>query len=257
MKYFWMAVLATLCAGSLAAQTADKPSKRIFSGEISGQKVLFGVRGGISFSSFGGDIRKVWEGDFTEKAVVGWNAGIVFDCPMLKSLYFQPGLFVKTKDFGMNEANAEYSREIAGRSNYLVIPLLFSYRYDIKKNLQCEFNFGPFIGNGLSGRVSDTKKFNGGETSGDTWFNPEYGDAGKIERKELAFFGDDLEDSFGLNRFDTGLCFGVGITVSHFYFGVQYDLGLANIANRDCWNPGTKFHTHNFSIMLGFNLGSR
>ena len=74
----------------------------------------------------------------------------------------------------------------------------------------------------------------------------------KVEEEEM--FGDNRENSFGIKKSDLGVVIGTGITINRFYFGLQYDMGLKNLANKSAWAPGYKFRNNSITIQLGFNL---
>lgn len=240
----------------------SQSKREVFDPKISKARLNFGIRGGINFNSFGPDISHAWDNDLEQKSDLGWNVGIVFDCPILESFYFQPGAFYKTRGFNFSETNPMYSRHISGSPNWLMFPLLFSYRYQIKKGMQLEFNLGPYIGVGIGGSVRDVVfNHSGWEEGGDdeTGFepgglNPDYVDPKKAEVVERKFFGSDLEESFGISKSDFGLVIGTGLTINRFYVGFQYDLGLTNLRDDSCWAENVRFRNGAATILVGINF---
>lgn len=252
MKKLTLFVMLLLFA---AANAGAQEKKKAFDSSISKHPVVFGIRGGINFNEFGPDITKVWDTALKKKSENGWNIGLIVDCPILGSLHFQPGIFYKTKGFKLAESEVDFTRQVHGSAQYLEFPLLLSYRYNVKRGLQLEFNVGPYIGTGLKGTVSDYTYPKGQQTGTvHPGLAPDLatGEDPIIVRRD--FFGDDLDDSFGIKKSDMGLCLGIGMTVNRFYIGFQYDWGLKNLCNEVCWGSKYRFRNSSATILIGFNI---
>ena len=92
--------------------------------------------------------------------------------------------------------------------------------------MKVHLNAGPYVAVGLAGKQKD--------------------DDIKV---------DAFSDEGGLSRFDGGLSFGAGIGFDKFYFGLGYDLGLANILNDEIWDTDeVKDRNRSFHITVGFNF---
>ena len=108
--------------------------------------------------------------------------------------------------------------EYAGEIGYLEIPVLVSYRYPLNDKLKIYADVGPYFSQKLSSN-----------------FNDEW-----------------------LKKSDAGLVLGAGMKLKKFSLGVQYDLGLTNIANTPDYLMTTKsLKTKLFSINVAFTFSVR
>lgn len=252
MKKSFLLIVCLLCGLTLCAQESPR---KAFDSTIARHPVIFGIRGGINFNGFGPDLEKVWDTSLKKRSDSGWNIGLIVDCPILESFYFQPGIYFKTKGFKLAESEEDFTRQVRGKANYLEFPLLFSYRYNVKRGLQFEFNLGPYIGVGMSGTVSDyTYPKSGDAATPPAGLNPDLGvnEDPKIITRD--YFGDDLETSFGIKKSDIGITLGIGMTVNRFYIGVQHSMGLKNLSNDVCWGSDIRFRNHSTTLLIGFNI---
>lgn len=211
MKKILLILVCVLSTLTASAQYASDASGSFFSTERSDQPVTFGIRGGVNLAK----ISESYDGySASTKNYTGFNVGVSVDIPMLQSLYLQSGLYYTVKGAKIDEVKCNPS--------YLEIPVLASYRYNFSDAVQLQINVGPYFAYGVGGKWKDT----------------EYDD-------EEDFFGDDFK------RFDAGLAFGGGLTFSHIYVGINYDLGLTNIMKGDD-DGSTKNRC--LSINVGYNF---
>ena len=222
-----------------SAQFAEGRESKIFSiGSASGEKIEFGLRSGLNFSSLSVSDE---DDDEESKSRFSYNFGIVADIPIAQNIYLQPGLFLTNKGnkYTYEDEDYDYKEELTIELPYLEIPVLVSYRHNLSNNLKWSIDFGPYLAFGIgSGKVKYKETYDGESESG-----------------SIDAFGDD-DDTFGLNKFDAGLRFGTGIIFGKSYIGIQYGLGMANIANEDYWGDGDDFSIKNrtFSINIGYNF---
>lgn len=230
---FLVASILTLSQDILAKKPHDKD-----------HKISFGIRTGINISSIGGDFKNTLN-EFTDlNNKIGFDVGAIIDVPIWKALYVQSGLFFTTK--GAETKYEESDEENKGTPNdekkgsfnamYLEIPILLSYRFNLDKNMKWHIHFGPYIAYGIGGKARYANSENG-----------------ERQEKKSDFFGKS-DDSYGFNRFDTGLSFGTGLSFKHHYIGLQYELGLANVANKTYWGKKTSFKMNNLAISYGYNF---
>ena len=117
----------------------------------------------------------------------------------------------------------------------------------MSKSVNLQVNAGPHFALGLGGKYKEE-------------WNETYEGVTESGSDDIPFFGKSKDDKekFGAKRFDLGLSFGAGVTIKkHVYIGIQYDLGLMNMAIHDeegGWSDKTKFHNRNFAIQLGYNF---
>lgn len=211
MKKILLVLVCAICTLTASAQYASDASGSFFSTERSDQPVTFGIRGGVNLAK----ISESYDGySASTKNYTGFNVGVSMDIPMLQSLYLQSGLYYTVKGAKIEEVKCNPS--------YLEIPILASYRYNFSDAIQLQINVGPYFAYGLGGKWKDTESDD-----------------------EEDFFGDDFK------RFDAGLAFGGGFTFSHFYVGLNYDLGLTNIM-KDGDDGSAKNRC--LSINVGYNF---
>ncbi|WP_294618385.1 porin family protein [uncultured Bacteroides sp.] len=207
---------------------------------VNAQGVNFGVRAGMNVANAGGDFKDEMK-DVDFKSRVGFHVGVIADVELSEKFYLQPGLYFTTK--GLKSEDKEgMGYEEKYNLNYLELPILASYRFNLSDNVQWQINAGPYFAVGVGGKVKGTD-FDG------------------IEYKYDAFGvadEDSDEEKGGLKRFDAGLSFGTGITYNKIYFGIKYDLGLANIADKKAWtgenDKGQKIRNRNFAISVGYTF---
>lgn len=216
------------------------------------QKVNFGVRAGMNVANAGGDFKdKEYVGEDTDfKSKIGFHVGVIADIELSKSFYLQPGLYFTTKGLKSEykEEGYDYSEKTNYNLNYLELPILASYRFDIADNIKWHINAGPYFALGVGGKVKVT----------------EIDEGDKTEYKYDAFGvadEDSDEEKGGLKRFDAGLSFGTGISLNKIYIGIKYDLGLVNIADKKVWggygddgNKNLKIKNRNFAVSVGYTF---
>lgn len=228
MKKIFLTIACAVCALAVSAQRASSSSSSFFSTEKADQPITIGVRAGMNFSNFTGDIDDL-------DSRIGFNAGVVVDFPLMQSLYLQSGLFVTQKGAKYEEDG----EEMKCNPLYIQIPVLASYRYNFSDATQLQVNFGPYLAYGISGK-----------------YKVEMEDMGK---GEIDFFGDD-DDQFGGKRFEVGLQVGAGVTINKFYIGCAYEFGLTNAFDSK-WDTDEdddpisfKGKNSNFMINVGYNF---
>lgn len=223
-------------------------------GGVNAQSVSIGVRAGLNVANAGGDFKdnKYYGEDTDFKSKVGFHVGVIADIELSKSFYLQPGLYFSTKGLKAEDKgnSAEYSEELNYNLNYLELPILASYRFNISDNVKWHINAGPYFALGVGGKLKTTVTEDGEKTEYKT-------DAFGIEKEDAE------ESKGGLKRFDAGLSFGTGISISKIYIGIKYDLGLANIADKksEMWsgfgedeNKALKVRNRNFAISVGYTF---
>ena len=216
MKKFLFVLVCAISTLTTSAQYASDASRSFFSTKKSDQSVTLGIRGGLNIAN----LTISEDGyDLSLKDNVGFNIGVCVDIPMMESLYLQSGLYYTVK--GSKEEDGDL--EVKYTPSYLEIPILVSYRYNFSDFTQLQVNFGPYIAYGIGGKWK--KEYEGETEEGD-------------------FFDDSIK------KFDAGLAFGAGITLGHVYVGVNYDLGLTNIAK----DSDSSIKNRCFSINVGYNL---
>ncbi len=219
---------------------------------VQAQESGFGVRGSLNFSNVGdkydgevsdGESASDEEEDF--KSRVGFSLGVIYDWGLSENFYIQPGLYFTTRGGKLEENYEGETYEEKYNLNYLQIPVLASYRIDISDNMQWQINAGPYLAYGIGGKVK-WEDSSDGET--------ESGDYDVFGTTEGDYNEENYEEKGGLKRFDAGLSFGTGVSFNKLYVGLSYDLGLANIADKDEWGDDYSLKNRNFSVSVGYNF---
>ncbi len=226
MKKLILAAVAAVCALGVSAQRASDTGEFSFwDGDKTEQKIVIGPRVGLNIAN-----ASMEEGNYSYSpdSKVGFNAGVAVEFPIVRSFYVNTGLFYTTKGCKIKEDGDETTANLG----YLSLPLYASYRLNFAEQSQLQVNVGPYFAYGVNGKIKEK----------------EDGD----EYKYDAFGNDD--DQGGLKRFDCGLGFGLGYTFNRIYLGIEYQLGLTNIADKKTWGDDTTFKTRNFSISVGYNF---
>lgn len=240
-KLILLTVLGLAGAATVSAQSLGN----MFGNDEKGE-ITFGVRAGMNISNISGEYGPKSKLNLDSR--IGFQVGAIVDLPITNGFYIQPGLFITTRGAKKKttERDEEYTYKSTDKYNpiYLQIPVLASFRTDISQSVKVQVNVGPYFSLGLGGKQKS-----------------EYEETGlSTEKEEMPFFGKstDKEEHFGAKRFDLGLSFGAGVTIKeHYYVGIQYDLGLMNMAIHDReygWGDKAKFHNGNFAIQLGYNF---
>lgn len=185
-------------------------------GAVKAQKGIWGVRGGINLSKVNEKVDGGYAADYKNK--VGYRFGIICDGGITEDFYLQSGLYFTSLGAKLGGATVDL--------HYLQFPILASYRIALTDRMKLHLNAGPYVSVGLAGKQkADGIKVNA------------------------------FSDEGGLSRFDGGLSFGAGIGFGKFYFGLGYDLGLANILSDKVWDTDEiKTRNRNFHISVGFNF---
>lgn len=230
MKKFFIVIACAVLSLSASAQRASSSSSSFFSTEKVDGGVQFGIRAGLNLANVSAS-----EDDYSYSpdSRATFHVGVIADIPLMESLYVQTGLFLQNKGFKIKNSDEDEGFKQTAKPMYLELPILASYRYNFSDALQLQINAGPYLAYGIGGKIKE-------EFDGDS--------------EEYDYFGsDDDDDSYGVKRFDMGLQFGAGLTISkHYYLGVSYQLGLTNIA--DGAEDGYSLKNKNLMISVGYNF---
>lgn len=188
-----IAILFLVC--SLTASAQDSP-------------FTWGVKTGMTLNSGSVDI------DFVDqKTRLGFLVGATVDYALTNDFYLQSGLFFMTKGAKIVIDTDVLRGEITVNQMYLQLPVTAAYKLSVNDNLKIVFNAGPYVAYGIGGK---TKL------------------GGSLDIPSLELNLSDKFNSFGddaLKRFDFGITAGVGAEFGKIAVGVNYDLGLIDIAD--------------------------
>lgn len=216
MKKLFLSLLAmgAVMTASAQADLFDNPDNKDY----------FGAR--ISL-----DISSTADGNSTYSNGAGFSIGGVYNIPLYKNLYFEPGLslFYDTfgEEFGIIDANMNYigTKDGSIRNLGFRIPLVAGYHFDFTDDMQVSVFTGPQL------NLSLLAKEHCGSYS-------------------KSIFGDD-----GFKHVDLQWAIGVGFTWQKYYVSFSGGIGMTKV--RD-WKPAPgvidSFRRNNFSITLGYNF---
>lgn len=184
--------------------------------EHSSTEIYYGLRLGLSLATVNSDDPMLDGGS----ARTGLNVGAVlgFGLSNAAPVYLETGLFYTEK----GGKGTYQSKRFTYSLNYLDVPLIVKYHFDVYDDVTIQPFLGGYLGVGISGKVKD------------------YG-----ERQAF----DSFDDSF-FKRFDAGLKLGCGVEYQMLYGELGYDFGLANI----CHDDFDTSHNGNFYINIGVNF---
>lgn len=170
------------------------------------------AKGGIDFStlsSFNG-----------VKSQTGFHLGIVYDIPISKKMYFQPGLLLTTNGFKFDKTESVKDANISMYA--LEVPLICSFRPRISNTMKLIADFGLYARYGLWG----TKKyvFTDSSTTRTTPFD-------------------------AYNRLDVGLNLGLGLSYKQLSLTGSYQIGFTN-AEKEIAN----FKHQKYRMSVGYSF---
>lgn len=247
-KAMVVAAAVMIGVGSTGAATTylfDNPENRTY----------LGVRVGIDISSAanGG-------GYYNNKA--GFSAGAVYNIPLWRNLYFEPGLSVFYNPFGTTSFDTyEVSRPVIDNSGMPVIgsdgkpvtteeevryqidgsirnfgfrvPLLVGYHFDFAEDIKVHVYTGPQFNLSLLARY--------------------HSEGVKVPEAYAPAESFSLFGTNGFKHFDMQWNFGAGLSYQDYYVGLSGSWGLTDMKSGTALLP-RNLHRNLFSINLGYNF---
>lgn len=182
-------------------------------------EMYYGLRIGPSFSKVNSDDEDLDGGSWQ----TGLNIAVIMGIPLTTDmpLYIETGLAYTEKGGKKKVTSLDgVKKKMTYDLNYLEIPIVLKYIYDVDDEFTLQPYFGGYLACGVSGKIKNYE-----------------------ERKAFSSFSDDA-----FQRFDGGLRFGLGAGYNVFYADLAFDLGLSNICH-DMFDT-----SHNRSITLNFGV---
>ena len=206
-----LVAIATLTA---TAQTYSGSSFYDRENPMGTGSMYYGFRIGPTFSTVNSDDANLDGGNSQTGLTLGAVMGIQLsdDIP----LFLETGLSYTEKGGKKTLTGKKMTYDL----NYLEIPILVKYIYDIDGHFSVQPLFGGYLSYGISGKI---KNFG--------------------ERQALDSFSDTT-----FKRFDGGLRIGCGVCYDLFYADLSYDIGLSNICH-DTFDT-----SHNGCLYLNFGV---
>jgi hypothetical protein len=178
----------------------------------------FGVRGGFNLTNMS---EKVDVGGMNVTANTkfkpGFQIGVVGEYAISDAFAVQPGILFATQGAKMEDDDflgMGMKMKTTLNINYLQVPINAQYKLVLGDNMNLLLQAGPYFGFAVSGKIKTEVSFLGQSEKGNN---------------KIDFGCADGE----MRRLDFGLGFGVGLQFANIQVGVGYNLGLANLSNRD------------------------
>lgn len=163
----------------------------------------------------------------------GFSVGAIYNLPVYKQFYFEPGLMFFYNTMGVKpfEIN-DHLYDGSVRNLGLRLPLNVGYDFDVLDNLTIGFFTGPWLNFNITAREHTLPDFEGPEpTSSENLFDR------------------------GWKRFDLQWGFGLKVRFAgHYYLGLSGGLGLTPLARYGSDNKPFKMYRNSFGVALGYNF---
>lgn len=160
-----------------------------------------GIKGGLNLASLSTD------GNNDKNLKMGFHAGVFTKIPLNESFAIQPELLYSGKGIKVNyDESIIADGETKFNLNYIDVPvkLVFNLAEDF------EFQLGPYISYLVNANVDTDAEFFGGDVNAQDELNREH-----------------------FHAFDYGLTAGLGFDLDPMIFGLNYNLGLQQVAKDD------------------------
>ena len=214
MKRFMTLALVAIATLTATAQTYSGSSFYDRENPMGTGSMYYGFRIGPTFSTVNSDDANLDGGNsqtgLTLGAVMGFQ--LSDDIP----LFLETGLSYTEKGGKKTLAGKKMTYDL----NYLEIPILVKYIYDIDGHFSVQPLFGGYLSYGISGKIKNFGERHAQDSFSDTTFK----------------------------RFDGGLRIGCGVGYDLFYADLSYDIGLSNICH-DTFDT-----SHNGCLYLNFGV---
>lgn len=207
-----LVALATFAGASAQADIFDNPDN----------KAYIGARLGLDISSAAGNSKMF--SDFYNNGA-GFTLGAVYNIPVYKNLYVEPGLSMFYNTFGqdlfVDNTNKKIDSSI--RNFGFRVPMLVGYHFDFTDDVRV----APFTGPQLNLSV----------------LAREHVDSDSYD--DHSIFGE-----YGFKHVDLQWVFGVGVSYERYYLSVSGGVGMTRCMSIG----GNHFRRNTFNISIGYNF---
>lgn len=173
-------------------------------------KVRFGLKGGVNFADMKYEPKDNTNGMPNSNSLTSYHIGLVADMPLTGFLSVQPGVMLNsigTKAEYKNSTLGDYTMKV--NPVYVDIPVNLLFKAGIGDNSKFYIGAGPYLGYGVSGKVtySADTPLGSGQTDHDIKFGNGNGDDLKS-----ADIGGNILAGFEFNNLLVGAQYGLSFT---------------------------------------------
>ncbi len=248
-----MKAIKTLAAAALlftaAASTANAQNYMFDNPE---NRTYFGIRAGI-------DVCSTNNGGPLYSSKPGFSAGIVYDIPLWKNLYFEPGLSLFYNVFGTYTTQTQKVvwTDPEGNENSRDVPFavdgsLRNFGFRLPLNLGYHFDFAPDLSvhvfTGFQLNLSVVARYHQNDV-----IEP---DGTRVASESVSAFG-----TGGFKHADIQWNFGAGITYGRYYMSVGGSVGCTQMKEASVIAAGPyeaklnrNMHRNTINISVGYNF---
>lgn len=221
-KYIVAVCMMVLAVVSANAQTSvvNNPNNKAYFGLRIGADIT--CPGNISSQGIGLDIFNTGG---------GVEFGGIYNIPLVANLYIEPGLKLYYDSYSMNdkfvEAMTDDPRISMSFNKFgMRIPVMIGYHFDVTDNVKLSLFTGPEFEIGFTANMKATGY-------------------GKSMSESL------YSDDGGMRRGNIIWGIGAGMSIRHFYFGINGGIGMLNMISD---SDGESFHENRVTISVGYNF---
>lgn len=211
MKKLFIALTSLVSALTVSAQADlfDNPGNHPF----------LGIRVGLDVSSAASSKLDCYNNG------VGFNIGAVYNIPVYKNLYVEPGLSLFYNTFGTETVNGLSGKTIDGsiRNFGFRVPIVAGFNFDFTDDIRV----APFTGPQLNMSVIARDHYDDGSIDGHSIFG-----------------------EYGFKHFDLQWVFGVGVTYQNYYLSVSGGVGMTKVLDV----TADSFRRNTFNLSVGYNF---
>lgn len=242
--------LAVCFAGDAAAQEVP-----FFDTSKPDRILTFGIRVGLNSSGVSTNYMSIQpeliQSNFYWRS--GGQAGGVVDLHIRNFFAIQVGCFWENRSYDCTLMAAAAEEDYMGslythaRFNYVNLPVLLSFRFNLLPQAVWQVDAGCYYAYGISGKKEMDSYIAFGESEGQLVFDHAL--------SSPSYFGADPKEFLAVNRADFGLKLGTGLTFfDRYVVGVYYQRSIKNVAKN--YEGGPDYHLRNcsWSVNIGYNF---
>ncbi len=238
-----MNILKLIVAGCAMCVCSDAVADTSYMFDNPENRTYFGARVGV-------DITTAANGGGNYSSNTGFSAGAIYNIPLYKNLYFEPGLSFFYNTFGTSKWNSfvpessinpetgegidvYYQVNGSMRNFGFRVPLLIGYHFDFSDNVKVGVFTGPQVNMNLYAKYFVSELLGNDKDALD---------------HDCSLFGTE-----GFKHLDFQWNLGIGVTYEKYYASINGAWGLSTMKSSTLMLP-RDLHRNLFTITLGYNF---